>query len=103
LRRFYPKRTLNWVSVLGFLCIALVLMSGVVQAAHFHASRQPDHDCALCLAIHHVASIAPVIQLSFSIGFLGRSVTMRRITFPKRTAFFRLASRPPPSLLPFSA
>jgi len=26
-------------------------MSGMIQAAHFHASGEPDHDCSLCLMV----------------------------------------------------
>ena len=52
MRSILSRIRLNWVSALGILCIALVMISGMAQAAHFHASGTIDHDCALCVAAH---------------------------------------------------
>jgi hypothetical protein len=83
--------------VLGVFCIALVLMSGMVQAAHMHAGGAADHDCALCVAAHHVAHAAAPITfdcVSLSVAAVAPARTLRR---PRRAVFFRLVSRPPPS------
>ncbi len=81
--------------MLGVVCIALVLMSGMVQAAHMHAGGQ-DHDCALCVAAHHVAYAAPAVTLDCASVPVVAVVAAQSLTVPPREVFFRLASRPPP-------
>jgi len=81
----------------GIVCIALVLMSGMVQAAHMHAGGAPDHDCALCVAAHHVARVAPPIKLNFSSRQVAAMAPVRSLHRPRRAVYFRLSSRPPPS------
>jgi hypothetical protein len=101
MRFFLPttwlRPRLNWASALGILCVGLVLMSGMVQAAHFHASGTIDHDCALCVAAHHVAHAAPQIVLGFSSLRVGTLAPAHSLAQPRRAVFFRLVSRPPPS------
>jgi hypothetical protein len=80
----------------GIVCIALVLMSGVVQAAHFHASGEPDHDCTLCMAAHQVARVAPPVALTVRSVPVAKVVVPRSLTRPQPAVFFRLSSRPPP-------
>ena len=87
--------------VLGSLCIALVLMSGMIQAAHFHASAQTDHDCALCLTVHTVAQVTATIALHFASFSVEPLDAPRTIARARDAVHFRLASRPPP--LPFLA
>ena len=83
--------------MLGSLCIALVLMSGMIQAAHFHASGEPDHDCALCLSVHSVAHVAAPIVPHVCSRPVAALVPPRSIARPRPAVHFRLASRPPPS------
>jgi hypothetical protein len=47
---------------LGFLCIALVIVAGLVQVAHCHVAGTVSHpECALCVTAHATASpFAPV-------------------------------------------
>jgi len=80
----------------GIVCIVLVLMSGMVQAAHFHASGEPDHDCTLCMAAHHVARIAPPVAFNVSSVAIAKVIVARSFTRPQPAVFFRLSSRPPP-------
>ena len=94
-----PSRAL----VLGILCIALVMFSGMIQAAHFHPAGQPDHDCALCLAVHSVAQAASPIVVNLSIRPVVAMVPRRASSRPQRAIHFRLASRPPPVLASFAA
>jgi hypothetical protein len=101
MRLFPAKLRISRALVLGSLCIALVLMSGMIQAAHFHASAQPDHDCALCLTVHSVAQAAAPIALSFTSLSIETVASARAIARARDAVFFRLASRPPP--LPFLA
>ena len=81
--------------MLGVLCIALVLMSSLAQAAHFHAG-QPDHECALCLAIHHVPRVSAAIGLEFSCRTVASLAAPRALPMPVRKFFSRLTTRPPP-------
>jgi hypothetical protein len=96
MRLVFSKVRLNWVCALGILCIALVMMSGMVQAAHFHASGTIDHDCALCVAAHQAAHAAPPVTLDLSSLPVTCLPTARRLVMPRRAVFFRLNSRPPP-------
>lgn len=93
----------SWVPLVGLLCVALVLMSGMVQAAHFHPAGQPDHECTLCIAAHHVAVTSPLITLNLSVLMLAVTAPSRRRRGPLKAIFFRLAIRPPPADLTFSA
>lgn len=95
MRFVFSRLSLNRVSVLGIVCIALVLISGMAQVAHFHAA--PDHDCALCVAAHHVANVAAPIILDCSSWAVAPLTAGRSLSRPRRAVFFRLASRPPPS------
>jgi len=92
----FSRPRFGWASVLGIVCIALVLMSGVVQSAHFHASGEPDHDCTLCMAAHHVARIAVPVTFSIHSLPIARVIVPRCLARPRPAVFFRLSSRPPP-------
>jgi hypothetical protein len=82
--------------LIGIVCIALVLMGGMVQAAHFHASGEPDHDCTLCMAAHQVARTAAPVTFSISSVPVARVIVPRSLSRPQPAIFFRLSSRPPP-------
>jgi len=101
MRCVFPKEwlrpRLGWASVLGILCISLVLLSGMVQAAHFHASGTIDHDCALCVTAHHVAQAAPAVNLNFSSMPVAPLTARRSQPRPRRAVYFRLVNRPPPN------
>lgn len=87
--------------MIASLCIALVLMSGMIQAAHFHADAQTDHDCALCVTVHTVARATATIALHFTSFSVEPLAAPRTIARAREALHFRLASRPPP--LPFLA
>jgi len=82
--------------ILGVLCIALVVMSGVVQVAHSHSTGQADHDCALCVAAHHVAQAAAPVIFAVTSLRVAPVTTARSTPRPRRAVYFRLVSRPPP-------
>jgi hypothetical protein len=96
MRLVFPKMRISRALLMGALCVALVLVSGMVQAAHFHASAQPDHDCALCLTMHSVAQATAPMVLHFSSRSVASLVPARAISRPRAAVHFRLASRPPP-------
>lgn len=96
--RSAPSRSWSgWSSLLVALCVGLVLMSGMIQAAHFHADGQTDHDCALCLTVHTVANVAQAIVVHFTARRVETVDPARPMSVPRRVIFFRLASRPPPA------
>jgi len=97
MRCVFSRPRLSWASVLGVVCIALVLMSGMVQAAHMHAGGAPDHDCALCVAAHQVAHAASPVALDCVSLAVASVAPARSLRMPRRAVFFRLISRPPPS------
>jgi hypothetical protein len=94
--RFSPPR-IRWAWWLGVFCIALVLMSGVIQVAHFHANGQVDPDCSLCLAAHQIAHVAAPITLHLTSLRVAAVVVPRTLSRPRPALAFRLISRPPPS------
>jgi hypothetical protein len=96
MRQILAKMRISRALVLGSLCIALVLMSGMIQAAHFHADAQQDHDCALCLTVHTVAHVTAPIALHFTSQAVESLAVARTIARPRDAVHFRLASRPPP-------
>jgi hypothetical protein len=97
-----PKRAsrLNWqfspLALVGMICIALVLMTGMVQVAHSHASGQPDHDCSLCTSAHQVIQVVALVTLLVSSVATVRILFEPACVLPVTTFFFKLASRPPP-------
>ena len=101
--RVSPRIRISWPIVLGCLCIALVLMSGMIQAAHFHASQQTDHDCALCMTVHSAVQVTAPIVLHLTSRPVSATIAARIIARPRQAVHFRLASRPPPQASSLSA
>ncbi|MGB9145364.1 MAG: hypothetical protein WCC14_06065 [Acidobacteriaceae bacterium] len=85
------------------VCVALMLMIGTVQAAHFHPNGQIDHDCSLCVAVHSVANTTPLISLHFSSQPVAKVTPARALARARDAVHFRLASRPPPADFALSA
>jgi hypothetical protein len=86
----------SWTSVLAVVCVALVLLTGVLQVTHSHPSGQPDHDCSLCLTAHHVAQAVVVVTLAVSARPVARFVPEAFVPLPRQRFVLKLANRPPP-------
>jgi hypothetical protein len=90
----------SWLKLLGILCIALVAISGIAQAAHAHPAGQPDHDCALCISAHQAVQVVVILLLAVFIApvaFLAPESFSR----PHACRFsFELFCRPPPAVSP---
>jgi hypothetical protein len=103
-----PKRAswLNWrfspLALVGVICIALVLMMGIVQVAHSHPSRQADHDCALCVSVHQVVQIVALVTLIFSVLRVVAVPPEPTRRLPAPAFFYKLACRPPPAAPAFA-
>lgn len=87
------------VAVLGMLCIALVLFTGVVQATHSHPAGQTDHgDCALCSTAHHTAQVVALVSLELTVQPVVPVPVDRPIDRPVTRVLIKLANRPPPAV-----
>jgi len=86
-----------WVRILGIICVSLILMSGITQVAHSHASGEPDHDCALCVTAHHVIQIVAQVTLNLTSRPVAAIATEPTRDVPRRYFFLKLKSRPPPA------
>jgi hypothetical protein len=92
----------SWLSVIGILCIALVLMSGIIQVAHCHANGQPDHDCSLCVTAHLAIQIVALVSIAIACQTLVAFVSRLVLQIPRKLFFFKLACRPPPAEIAFA-
>lgn len=89
-------------SLLGIICIALVLMSGIVQVAHSHPTGLPDHDCSLCVTAHHVIQVVALATLALSSVSIALVSPEPAHYLPVQAFVFKLASRPPPAVPAFA-
>lgn len=87
---------LSWVSVLGILCIALVLTTSILAVTHSHPSGQIDHDCALCFTAHQVVQIAVFVKVLLTSQPVARFTRERFAPLPRQRFVLKLANRPPP-------
>jgi hypothetical protein len=87
----------SWVALLGIVCVALVLMVGIVQVVHSHPSGHPDPDCALCVTAHQAIQVVALITLNVSSQPVEHVSLEPDLQLPRRSFFFRLDCRPPPA------
>jgi hypothetical protein len=86
-----------WV-VLGFVCCALIALSGVVQAGHIHADGQVvQTDCALCHVAHLVVQPAAPQSLPRPVRVVARVSTALQPIRTQLFFVFSLFTRPPPT------
>ena len=101
--RALPTRSeYSLLSLLGIVCIGLVLMTGMVQVAHSHPSGHPDHDCSLCITAHHVIQVVALITFDLSRRPVVALTSEPTCDLPTLIFFFELASRPPPAAPAFA-
>jgi hypothetical protein len=87
---------LSWVSLLGILCIALVLTTGILSVTHTHGNGQINHDCALCFTAHQVVQIAFIVTILLASRPIARFSCERFAPLPRQRFVLKLANRPPP-------
>jgi hypothetical protein len=93
----------SWVALLGILCIALVLATGILSVTHSHPSGQIDHDCALCFTAHQVIQIAIFVTVLLASHPIARFTRERFNSVPRQRFLLKLANRPPPVPAAFAA
>lgn len=86
----------SWAAILGVVCIALVLFTGVVHAAHFHANGQIDQDCSLCVTAHQAVKVAALVVVVLCSQRVERRTAERTAPTPRQRFVLKLANRPPP-------
>ncbi|HTX74558.1 MAG TPA: hypothetical protein VMD29_00040 [Terracidiphilus sp.] len=89
-----PRRSL--VALLGIVCVALVLLTGILQVTHTHANGQIDHDCSLCVTAHTAVHIVVAVTLVISSRPIARYVAETFTPLPRQRFVLKLANRPPP-------
>jgi hypothetical protein len=87
----------TWIAVVGVVCVALVLMIGVVQVVHSHPNGHIDPDCALCITAHQAVQVVALITLDISSQPVEHVSPEPTLELPRRSFFFRLDCRPPPA------
>ncbi|MGB9144504.1 MAG: hypothetical protein WCC14_01665 [Acidobacteriaceae bacterium] len=87
----------RFAALLGIVCIALVLFTGIVQVTHHHADGRLDPDCALCMTAHTVAQVVVVVVVQITSQPVEHYVA-EAVPAPKLCPqfAFKLAKRPPP-------
>jgi len=87
---------LPWVSILGILCIELVLFVGIVHVTHFHANGQIDQDCALCVTVHQAVQVAAVVAVILFSQPVVHRIAERIEPAPRQRFVLKFVNRPPP-------
>lgn len=87
----------TWVALISVMCVALILMIGVVQVVHSHPSGRIDPDCALCVTAHQAVQVVALITLDVSSQPVEHVAPEPRLQLPRRSYFIRLDCRPPPA------
>lgn len=77
--------------------MALVLLTGVLQVTHSHATGQIDHDCSLCVTAHQAVQIAIVVTIFVTSRPVIHFTRERFTPLPRQRFVLKLANRPPPA------
>ena len=86
----------SWVTILGIVCIALVLFTGILQVTHSHPNGQIDRDCSLCFTAHHTVQAVVAVTLQVSSQPIARLAREQFAPLPRQRFVLKLAIRPPP-------
>ena len=87
---------LSGESILGVLCIALVLFAGIVHVTHSHANGQIDQDCALCVTVHQAVQVAAVVAVILFSQPVVHRIAERIEPAPRQRFVLKFVNRPPP-------
>jgi hypothetical protein len=99
MRGFYSREhaRLSWVRWIGVLCVALVMLAGIIQVAHTHADGRADHEgCTLCNTAHQVVQTVALVTVAVSIQPVWRIAAEKPLQRPRQRLFHKHAIRPPP-------
>jgi hypothetical protein len=91
-----PRGYLSWSRWIGVLCIALVLLVGIVQVVHTLPNGQIDESCSLCVTAHHVVQTVALVTLAIAVRPVLRVAPEKTTERPRQRFLLKLAIRPPP-------
>jgi hypothetical protein len=92
------RRRSSWRIVLGVVCIALIMLGGLVSATHTHSQREITHqDCGLCVTAHMAIQVAVTVTQVCVAQVFTRVEASRPIVVHDFNPQFALFSRPPPA------
>jgi hypothetical protein len=92
-----------WRVLLGVLCIALIMIGGVVSVTHTHSQDEISHqDCGLCVTAHMAVQVAVTVTQVCVAQVFTRVEAFRPIASHDFAPQFALFSRPPPADLNFA-
>jgi hypothetical protein len=87
-----------WRILLGVVCIALIMVGGVVSVTHTHSQREISHqDCGLCVTAHMAVQIAVTVTQVCVAQVFNRVEASRPVAAHDFVPQFALFSRPPPA------
>jgi hypothetical protein len=87
-----------WRVLLGVLCIALVMVGGIVSVTHTHSQQETSHqDCGLCVTAHMAVQVAVTVTQVCVAQVFTRVEQSRPVARQDFTSEFALFSRPPPA------
>ena len=87
-----------WRVLLGILCIALIMVGGIVAVTHTHSQREINHqDCGLCVTAHMAVQVAVTVTQVCVAQVFTRVEASRPVASHDFTPQFALFSRPPPA------
>ncbi len=80
------------------LCLALVMVGGMISAVHNHAQDNLSHqDCGLCVTAHMAVQVAVAVTPVCVARVYTRYETASPLPSHQFTPEFALFSRPPPA------
>jgi hypothetical protein len=89
--------------LLGVLCISLLVLGGVVSAAHTHTGAELLHqDCGICVTAHMAIQVAVSVTHVCVSQVCTRVEDSSPVAGHQFTPQFALFSRPPPADLNLS-
>jgi hypothetical protein len=93
-----PRLRSPWTVFLGILCISLLLVGGLVSAAHNHVAATASHqDCGLCVSAHMAIQVAASVTQVLVCGVFTSVETVSPLPRRQFLPQFALFSRPPPA------
>jgi len=101
--RFHPKTRRKLFLAVGFLCCALLALTGVVQVAHTHLDGQANSaDCALCHTAHLVVQPSIPQVWPHIVRVVATVACNSQPVHAKQFSAFSLFTRPPPVAIAFA-
>jgi len=92
-----PRQS-SWRILLAVLCIALIMVGGVVSATHTHSQREISYqDCGLCVTAHMAVQVAVAVTQVCVAQVFTRVEALRPGASHDFIPQFALFSRPPPA------